>query len=215
MVVRFFNSMEKGESGTAVRQGEKLLALNPGRTHIQTLISIQESNEAIRNAQRHLDRRRINTALQKINDALKTYPDNDVLRRSRIKLTELTNAEKYFREMDRAKTASAMNEARETIESGLSNNHTPKLREYLLACEDIEKGLALKEQQNTQASLEAASAAAEKAKAEDAAREAENIRFMEDMAKMTDAGEKMRQEAGEVPFETEQSSAPETQKNDQ
>ena len=43
----------------------------------------------------------------------------------------------------------------------------------------------------------------------------ENIRFMEDMAKMTDAGEKMRQEAGEVPFETEQSSAPETQKNDQ
>ena len=108
-----------------------------------------------------------------------------------------------------------MNEARETIESGLSNNHTPKLREYLLACEDIEKGLALKEQQNTQASLEAASAAAEKAKAEDAAREAENIRFMEDMAKMTDAGEKMRQEAGEVPFETEQSSVPETQKNDQ
>ena len=43
--------------------------------------------------------------------------------------------------------------------------------------------------------------AAEKAKAEDAAREAENLRFMQEMAKKTAISEKMRKDAGSVPFE--------------
>jgi len=206
LVVRFFDSIQNGDPEAAVRQGKNIFNLDRSQNHVSTLISIQESNETVVNAQKLLDSGKVSLALSLITNALKTYPENNVLRRSKIKLEELKNAQKYLVAMTRARTAAAMSSARETAEIGLSSNKTDKLQKFLDDYETRVQELTKLEQKKTQDSLEAASAAAEKAKAEDARREAENIRFMQEIEKMSGEGEKMRQNAGEIPFEPDNTS---------
>ena len=208
LTVRFFESMQNGNSAAAVRQGKNIFNLDRSQNHVSTLISIQESNETIVAAQKLLNSGKVIQALALINNALKNYPENNVLRRSKIKLEELKNAGKYLTAMTRARTAAAMNSARETASIGLSANRTAKLQKFFDDYEVLEQKMAKLEQQKTQDSLEAASAAAEKAKAEDARREAENLRFMQEIEKMSGEGEKMRQSARDIPFEQEQESIP-------
>lgn len=207
----FFKSAGENRSADAVFYGKTILRRNPSFNHVQSLISIHESNEAMGKAQLYLDQGKVNEAYNVVFKALKLYPDNEVLKRTRRKIEQLKSAEAYFAEIKRARSAAAISEARETIQSGLSLNMTPELQTYLARQARRERLLTRKEQQNTLAVLEEASKAAEKAKEEDAAREAENIRFMEEMADMSEEGQKMREEAGPVPFDHSQKQSPENE----
>lgn len=209
LVVRFFDSIEQKDSSAAVAQGKLIFQLDRSRNYISTLIGIQESNNAIAEAQRFLDAGETKEALAAINDALKIYPDNDVLRKSKVKLEQLVNADRMLIAMARARSSAAMCDARETAETGLSENRTPALIAYLAEYEKIEKAVAMREEKNTQESLEAATAAAEKAKAEDAKREAEYEKFMQETADMSEEGDQMRQNAGDIPFEPSKEESPE------
>lgn len=201
LAIRFFHSMEKGDSGAAVRQGQNLLALDNSQNNVRTMITIQESNHAISDAQKLLDNKQISAALRVIDRALKDAPGNYALLNTRAKLRQLRNAGKLFSAMQRAGNAAAMTGARSAAETGLSQNITPELLSYFREYAIREKNVAVQERKNTQASLEAASSAAEKAKAEDARREAENLAFMNALTEKSEAGEKMRKDAGGVPFE--------------
>lgn len=212
LTTRFFDSIAKRDSATAVRQGKTIYQLDKSRNYISTLISIQQSNNAIAQAQKLLDAGKTKEALETVNNALKLYPDNDVLRKSKVKLEQLVNADRLLIAMARARSSAAMCDARETAETGLSENRTHALIAYLAEYEKLEKSIAMREEKNTQESLEAATAAAEKAKKEDALREAEYIKFMQEMASISEKGDQMRQDAGGVPFE--EPAKEETQKND-
>ncbi|MBR7131713.1 MAG: hypothetical protein IKC82_07005 [Lentisphaeria bacterium] len=201
LAVRFFKSMAKRDAGIAVRQGKNLLALDRSQNNIRTMIAIQESNQAIADAQKLLDEGKVDQALQVIDRRLQEFPDNYALAGTRAKLRQLRNAEKLLNDMKRARNAAAMSGARSAAETGLSQNTTTKLADFFRKYEAKEKKIAALERKNTQASLDAASDAAERAKAEDARREAENLAFMQEMAEKTGESEKMRKEAGGVPFD--------------
>ena len=201
LTVRFFDSVSKRNSAAAVRQGRKIYALDPNQEYLLRLISIHESNEAVRSAQRMLRAGKVGEALKIVSRAVQDYPHNLTLKSTYPKLIQLRNAEKLLSAMDRAKNSSSMRGARIAARAGLSQNLTPEFSAYLQAYEEREKAVAEQEKKATQANLEAVKAAAERDRAADAKREAENVRFMEEMAKKTEAGEKMRQEAGEVPFD--------------
>ena len=203
LVIRFFKSMEEGNSDAAVRQGHNIHAFDRSQNNVRTLIHLQESNEAIVKAQHLIDQGKIQEALKIIEDTLKHYPDNNTLENARSKLRQLRNAKTLLLSMNKARSFSAMSSARSAVETGLSQNITPQLQAYLDAFKVRENKRADFERRHTRDSLEAATAAAEKAKAEDAAREAENLRFMTEMAEKTAIGEQMRKDAGAVPFETD------------
>lgn len=203
LVIRFFNSIKDKDSNTAVIQGKKIFALDNTQNHVAELISIQESNSTVGDAQFYLGKRNVAMAQKVITDAQKKYPDNEVLKRSALKLRELSNAKKYFYEMDKARSSAAMSNARETMETGLSENMTPELIAYLEEYKKRENAVAQREQINTQAAMEAATLAAEKAKAEDSKREEENLRMQKEMSQLSQQSENMRRDAGNVPFEPE------------
>ena len=203
LTVRFFNSMAKHDSQAAVRQGTNIFNLDKSQNHVHTLVSIQESNEAISSAQKLVDAGRIDDALAVIEKARQLYPQNNALENARTKLRQLRNAPKLLMAMKNAKTFSSMSGARSAAETGLSQNLTPAMIELFRRYEEKEQLTAKRERQHTSNTLEAASSAAERAKAEDARREAENLRFMEEMERKSRESEQMRRDAGEVPFESE------------
>ncbi len=201
LVVRFFNSMKNKDSASAVRQGQNIYSIDRTQNNVRTLVHLQESNEAIIDAQKLIDKNNINGALGVIVRTLALYPQNNTLENARAKLRQLRNAEPLLAAMQKARSSSAMSSARSAAETGLSQNITPELNKYFENYKLKEAKQAEFERKHTTDSLEAASAAAEKAKAEDAAREAENIRFMQQMTQATAIGEQMRKDAGAVPFE--------------
>ena len=201
LVVRFFNSMENKNFASAVRQGYNIFNLDRSQNNVQTLIYLQESNDAVIEAQKLIDQNKVNEALPVIEKALKLYPQNNTLESARIRLRQLRNAEYLLASMKKARSSSAMSSARSAAETGLSQNITPQLQAFFDNYKQLEAKQADFERKHTADSLEAATTAAEKAKAEDAAREAENLHFMQEMAKKTAISEKMRKDAGSVPFE--------------
>ena len=201
LVVRFFNSMKNKDSAAAVRQGQNIYSIDRSQNNVRTLVHLQESNEAIVEAQKFIDNSNINAAIGVVVKTLALYPQNNTLENARSKLRQLRNAEHLLAAMQKARTSSAMSSARSAAETGLSQNITPQLQKYFEDYKLLEAKQSEYERKHTVDSLEAASAAAEKAKAEDAAREAENIRFMQQMTQKTAIGEKMRKDAGAVPFE--------------
>ena len=200
LVVRFFKSMENNDSAAAVRRGHNLIAVDRTQNNVRTLVHLQESNEAVVAAQKQVDKGNINAAINIIEKALRLYPKNTTLESARSKLRQLRNAKSLINAMNKARNSSAMSSARSAAETGLSQNITPELQAFLNEYKQKEIDRAAHERKFTQKSLDDATDAAEKAKAEDAAREAENLRFMKMMAEKTAVGEKMRKEAGEVPF---------------
>lgn len=218
LAVRFFTSMENQDAATAVIQGRNILARDTSQNHVLTLVSIQESNHAIANAQRKLNEGKIArvphrcaqdparpceqcSALDIIENALLNYPDNNILKNTRYKLLELLHAESYFREMDRATSSAAITEARETIESGLFRNMTPQLTAYLNFCREREQLLAARERAASQAAREAASRDAAAAAADDERRSEEDSRHSDATAAEGQESQRMRDAAGPVPFE--------------
>lgn len=196
----FFRSMEENRSESAVYNGKAIVKRDPSFNHVRFLISIQESNEAIGNAQKHLDKGDLNAACNEVDRAARLYPDNHVLKRTRRKLEQLKNAENYIRQLKQANSAVAISEALENISSGLSLNITPELAEFLVKFEQKERASAAEEQKNTMKALEDASKDADKAKADDKKREDEARRIMEEISEDEAVGKDMREKAGPVPF---------------
>ena len=203
LTVRFFESISEKNSAAAVRQGKKLYAINPSQEYILRLTSIQESNDAVKNAQNLIRQGRINEALPIVALAVKQYPDNRTLVTTYPKLIQLRNAEKLLKAMDQAKNSSAMRGARIAAKAGLSRNITPLFQQYLDSYEKREKALAQKEKENIIASGKAVDQASVQAEKDDINREKVNREFSKKIEILSQKGEQMRKDAGAVPFAPE------------
>lgn len=133
LILRFFESMSRGDAAAASEQGEKLHAMEPANDYVVTLVSIQQSNAYLQRAQGEINSGNIDRALKILSEGVKTYPSNRELARQRGRVRQLRNAKMLLGEMRNAKNSAAMSAALTAASTGLSSNMTPKLREYFAA----------------------------------------------------------------------------------
>ena len=202
LTARFFRSIASSDSAAAVRQGRKLYALAPEQDYILRLISIQESNDAVANAQNLIRQGRINEALPIVAAAVKQYPHNRMLVSSYPKISQLRNAEKLLSAMNRAKNGAAMRGARIAARAGLSRNITPELQNFLDEYRKKENATTRAERAQALAAGKLADADARKAAEAEKLRAADEKIFQHATAEKSAKGERARQEAGAVPFDS-------------
>lgn len=130
LILRFFESMSRGDAAAASVQGGKLRAMDPANDYIVELVTIQQSNAFLQKAQGEINAGNINRALEILNAGVKTYPSNRELSRQRGRVRQLRHAKALLSEMEQAKNSAAMSAAMTAAATGLSSNMTPKLREY-------------------------------------------------------------------------------------
>jgi hypothetical protein len=207
LTTRFFRSIADNQPAQAVRQGRNLYALDKQQESILRLISIQESNEAVVNAQKLIRQGRINEALPIVAAAAKQYPHNRMLVSAYPKLVQLRNAEKLLLAMKNAKNASAMRGARIAARAGLSRNLTPDLRKYLQDYENLEKIVAKQEHDKIISANQQAQKELSDVKAADRKRAESEQLHQQRTAEKQAEGDQARSQAGAVPFEKTESTA--------
>ena len=130
LVLRFFENLEKGNTDAAIRQGRKLMALDPANDFIIKLVEVLESNAAIAAAQQKVDAGDIDSAVDILTDNIRKYPENRTLLQIRSKLRQLKHAPKLIRAMKTVKNPESMSASLTAARTGLSANLTPALRRY-------------------------------------------------------------------------------------
>lgn len=130
LVLRFFRSIRNGDFHSAARQGDKIHQLDNYNSSVMKLIAIQEGNSYIRRAQEALNRGDVTAARLALEEGARQFPGNRNLVMLGGKVRQLRNAEKLLRNMEKAKSSSAMSAALTAASVGLSANLTPKLQEY-------------------------------------------------------------------------------------
>ena len=192
LTVRFFRSIENKQNDTAVRQARKLQALTPDAVYIDNLIVIQEANDTVIEIQKLIDQGDINQALQMIRKIRSQYRNNRTFNEVYPKISQLRNADRIFRGLQRAKNSTAMRSARIAAQSGLSLNMTPELERFLADYELRGAAVAAREKADTLAAERAAQEAVIKSRLEDARRKAAEKKFEKETAEKSAAGERLR-----------------------
>lgn len=208
LTIRFFRSVQSGDSAAAARQGRKLYMLDTRQDYILHLVSVQESNEAVGEARKLLLKGRINEALPIVSRAIRQYPDNRTLVSTYPKLVQLRNAEKLLKAMRDARQSSAMRGARIAARVGLSRNLTPAFNSYLEAYEKRERQVAERERKTIEKADQKATVDAKAALDADRKRAEADAQFQQNTSAKAAEGERVRKAAGEVPFEPGENPAP-------
>jgi len=130
LILRFFESMSRGDAAAASEQGTKLRAMDPANDYIVKLITVQQSNTFLQRAQGEINAGNIDRALEFLDEGVKTYPANRELARQRGKVRQLRHAKMLLEGMETAKNSAEMSAALTAASTGLSSNMTPKLRDY-------------------------------------------------------------------------------------
>ncbi len=130
LVIRFFDSIRNGNSEAAAIQGKKIYELDSDNDYVINLVTIQESNRFIRQAQKRLNSGDILGAIEELSAGRKLYPANTALRRMHARLRQLRNAPRLFEAMRRAGSPASMTAALTAAMTGLSDNLSPELTAY-------------------------------------------------------------------------------------
>lgn len=130
LVVRFFRSLRNNAGETAALQGEKLYAMDKRNYFLLKLVSIQQANSYIHNAQRALNGGNLPQAIRELESGLRRFPDNAELHRQLDKLRKLRQAERLFIAMKSAPNPAAMNSALAAAQAGLQGIESPELNKY-------------------------------------------------------------------------------------
>ena len=133
LMVRFFDSMRKGDSESAVAQGEKLQLLDQSHDFAAQLVAIQQSNRFVALAQKSLNEYDLPQAVKALEDGMAAYPNNRSLSQMSRRTKQLRNAERLFRAMRTAQNPDAMSAALTAAKIGLSSNQSPVLNRYFNA----------------------------------------------------------------------------------
>lgn len=130
LVVRFFRSLRNSGGEAAAVQGEKIYAMDKRNYFILDLISIQQANGCLLEAQGYLNAGKLESAIAVIRKGLRRFPQNRELHRQHDRLRKLRHAEKLFIAMRSAPNQAAMNSALIAARTGLSGIESPKLNTY-------------------------------------------------------------------------------------
>lgn len=194
LTARFFKSVESSRPEIAIRQADKLLALDPDASYITSLLSIQEANDTVAAAQKALNRQDISGAVEIIRAGRRKHSNNRTFSEVYPKISQLRNAQKLFRALARAKNASAMRSARIAAKAGLSMNITPELEKFLAEYEVRGTKLAAKEKAEAAAKELAAKEEALKAQTAEKERRISEKKFSQETARKAAEGERARKD---------------------
>lgn len=132
LTVRFFRSLRTESGETAALQGQKLYALEKRNYFLLHLIAVQQANQCTRAAQIHLNRGRLDLAINEIRKGLNRFPGNKELLKHLDRLRKLRHADKLFMAMKSAPNPTAMNSALLAARNGLSGIDSPAVNAYFL-----------------------------------------------------------------------------------
>lgn len=130
LVVRFFRSLRSSGGEAAAVQGEKLYAFDKRNYFIMDIVSIQQANGCILEAQGYLNAGQLDSAINVIRKGLRRFPENRELRKQYDRLRKLRHAEKIFIAMRSAPNPAAMNSALIAARTGLSGIESAKLNNF-------------------------------------------------------------------------------------
>lgn len=130
LLVRFFDSMRKGDHGSAVQQGVKLYALDNSQEITIQLVMLEQANEYVVKAQSALNAGDLKGALAALKAGMKAYPDNRTLPQNYRRVLQLRNVLALLDAMDRADNAASMSAALTAARIGLAANTTPELEKH-------------------------------------------------------------------------------------
>ena len=130
LVVRFFRSLRSNSADSAVMQGEKLYVMDKRNYFLLKLISIQQANDYIRQAQSALNAGDLNSAIRSLESGVRRFPGNSELHKQLDKLRKLRHAERLFIAMRTAPNPTAMNSALAAAQAGLEGIESPKLTAF-------------------------------------------------------------------------------------
>lgn len=193
LTARFIRSIESGQADIAVRQGKKLLTIDPDAFYLADLIAVHEANDTIADIQNLIEQKKIDQAMQVVRDGRKKYRGNRTFNEIYPKVSQLRNTAKLFRALKRAKSSSAMRSARIAVQSGLSLNMTLELEKFLTDYEARGTAVANRERADILAAERAAREAARKSKIEEVKRRAAEKKFEQETARKSAEGERLRQ----------------------
>ena len=130
LVVRFFRSLRSNSADSAVMQGEKLYVMDKRNYFLLKLISTQQANDYIRQAQSALNAGDLASAIKALETGIRRFPGNSELHKQLDKLRKLRNAERLFIAMRTAPNPTAMNSALAAAQAGLEGIESPKLAAF-------------------------------------------------------------------------------------
>lgn len=130
LVLRFFRSIRNGDYQSAVRQGGKIHSIDKHNSSVAGMVSVQESNVFIKQAQLALNRGDVEGAASVLADGRRTFPNNSELAVAYSRLRQLRNAEKLINAMLQARRSTSMEAAYSAASIGLSANSSPRLSAY-------------------------------------------------------------------------------------
>lgn len=133
LVVRFFRSLRNNSTDSAIMQGEKLYVMDKRNYFIMKLVSIQQANSYIRQAQSHLNSGDLASALKTIESGIRRFPENGELHKQHDKLRKLRHAERHFIAMRTAPNPTAMTSALAAAQAGLEGIESAQLNAFFAA----------------------------------------------------------------------------------
>lgn len=130
LMIRFFASMRKGDHASAVQQGVKLYALDNSQDSVIQLVMLEQANQYVTQAQKHLNTGNLKAASDVLVSGMKNYPENKNLPLYYRKVRQLRNVSSLLNAMKKANNSASMQAALTAARIGLAANTTPELEKY-------------------------------------------------------------------------------------
>lgn len=130
LVVRFFRSLRNNAGAEAALQGQKLYTMDKRNYFLLKLISVQQANSYISNAQRAINAGKLEDAIKELQNGIRRFPANAELHNQLDKLRKLRHAERLFIAMRSAPNPAAMNSALAAAQAGFQGIESEKLNKF-------------------------------------------------------------------------------------
>ncbi|MBQ9755776.1 MAG: hypothetical protein IJV93_13625 [Lentisphaeria bacterium] len=130
LVVRFFRSLRNNAGAEAALQGQKLYTMDKRNYFLLKLISVQQANSYISNAQRAINAGKLEDAIKELQNGIRRFPANAELHNQLDKLRKLRHAERLFIAMRSAPNPAAMNSALAAAQAGFQGIESAKLNKF-------------------------------------------------------------------------------------
>lgn len=133
LVVRLFQSMDGKDYTAAAGQARKLQALDPGNLYLDVIISRQQGNLCVAEAQKQIDAGDFDGAVVTLDDGVRNAPLNQHLKRTLEQIRKLAVLNKAVEAFRAAETPEERGVALTRVELAVETLKMPKLNAEIAA----------------------------------------------------------------------------------
>lgn len=116
LLIRLFNSLDRGDYAAAMEQAAKLRTLDPGNAYLSKIVETQRANRCIQSAQERFDAGRIDEAIAILVEGEKQMPLDNNLPEALETVRRIDRIEQAFRAYAAAADLNIAGKALETLE---------------------------------------------------------------------------------------------------